>query len=394
MSEDLPPIDFDDEFVEDYEVENEKFIRSRIKTNVTTGIKIKRMIFWILYIMVFYFFGSWNSAYGNFLMLNGSDRIDGMKFLMGFLILVISSNIAGPIAGGMGALLGDLIFQIVTIKSIKIEYLLFAVLVGVAAGLFRFNKEETLKKMKVMRVFYTMVGVAVASLGLFFLIMWIRNPGMNWETASGTAFQFNTLQFFFSEIVTFLFFGPILIAILDRVLRWASNPEGIAYRFFFTHHYEEKADHAIPLDFGGYHFFVCTRCSGTVSGILLMVFIDYVLLAYNNNVEIISPTVAFILCIVFTLPALADWGTQKLLLRTSNDTIRLITGLFLGAAIHLLTLSVVDYTVGVIIVLVVSFGAFILMFILGNRKLRSSFLKDMEKAIVDKNHDSDEVSEN
>ena len=126
--------------------------------------------------------------------------------------------------------------------------------------------------MKVMKMFYSLVGVIVISLGVMFLVAWIQYPGIDWNSELGSALKTNYTRLLFSELVSFLFLGPITIAILDRVLKWASNPDGIVYKFFFTHHYEEQADHAIPLDLGGYQFFLCTRCTGTVSGIIFMVF--------------------------------------------------------------------------------------------------------------------------
>ncbi len=339
MSEDEEEYEYGTISDEEIEDEGEALVLSRIHYNLTTLQKIKRIGFWALYIMAFYYFASMNSGYLNFLEVTGIERVESrVKFFVGLLVLVVCGNIAGPIAGGIGALLGDLIYQLTTIKTVRPEYLLIAVLIGAGLGIFRFDKDETLKQMKVMKLFYSLVGISIVSLGLMFLIAWIRYPGLSLDSEIGKALQFNYIQFFFSELLTYLFFGPLLIALLDRLLRWASNPEGIAYRFFFTHHYEEQADHAIPLDFGGYQFFVCTRCSGTVSGIIFMVFIDYSMLQFFGY-EIIHPTVALILCIVFTLPALADWGTQKMQYRTSNDIIRLVTGMFLGAAIHLLVLA-------------------------------------------------------
>ncbi|MHA1110076.1 MAG: DUF2085 domain-containing protein [Promethearchaeota archaeon] len=389
MSEKEEEYEYDTISDEEIEGDEEALVRSRIHYDLTILQKIKRIAFWALYIMAFYYFASMNSGYLNFLEVTGTERVESrVKFLMGLLVLVVFGNIAGPIAGGIGALLGDLVYQLATIKRVRPEYLLIAVLLGAGSGIFRFNKDETLKQMKVMKLFYSLVGASLVSLGFMFLIAWIRYPTINWDLEIGKALQFNYIQFFFSELLTYLFFGPLLIALIDRVLRWASNPEGIAYRFFFTHHYEEQADHAIPLDFGGYQFFVCTRCSGTVSGIIFMVFIDYSMLQFFGY-EIINPTVALIFCIVFTLPALADWGTQKMQYRTSNDIIRLITGLFLGAAIHLLVLAMEQYVVAVIIILVVSFTAFFIMFFLGNRRLRKMIFESFKKSYSEEKSEND-----
>lgn len=40
------------------------------------------------------------------------------------------------------------------------------------------------------------------------------------------------------------------------------------------------------------------------------------------------------LIVFLTLPAMIDWGTQKLSLRESINSIRLLTGFFLGVAIQ------------------------------------------------------------
>ena len=114
---------------EDLEDDVEEFIRERIPTKITTGRKIRQIVLWSLYIMAFYFFAARNSGYIYFLELTGSDQITRLQFLVGFLVIAVFGNIAGPISGGIGAFLGDLTFQLASIKTIRAEYLIIATLI-------------------------------------------------------------------------------------------------------------------------------------------------------------------------------------------------------------------------------------------------------------------------
>jgi uncharacterized membrane protein len=165
----------------------------------------------------------------------------------------------------------------------------------------------------------------------------VAYPSFDWSDVNGQICLRNLLQFLISEIISFLFFTPIIIVLVDYVLRKGANQFGCVYRIPLAHHSEFESDHAVPVNIGGYNIFFCTRCSGMLTGILIGVFIEsFLFLAYRFTIE---PGIAKILMIVLPIPGLIDWGTQRLGYRKSTDISRIITGLSIGFALHMTTLT-------------------------------------------------------
>ncbi|MHA1728838.1 MAG: DUF2085 domain-containing protein [Promethearchaeota archaeon] len=330
--------------------------QDRIRPNKSKGEIIINEFIRIFFIILAYFFGNISSGYLFFLehSYDTINQIQIFQFLTGSLILVVLANIWGPIAGGIGGFLGDLIYQFASIHSIKWEFTLIAIFIGLLAGFPRYDKDETLPNLKIMKYFYSLVAGTIFS--VFFLFLNNINPAVY-------------ITFFISELISFVFLGPLVIVLLDIILKNTANKYGIIYKIILTHHYELDSDHAVPINIGGYNIFVCTRCAGTITGILIGIFIETFL--YFSSGIIIRPFFAFLLCIIMPLPGLIDWGTQKLIYRRSNDNLRIITGVLLGIAMHMLRF-VKEYILGVFLLLLIYFGIFFGISVLGSKKINKN----------------------
>jgi len=111
-----------------------------------------------------------------------------------------------------------------------------------------------------------------------------------------------------------------------------------------------------------------------VIGIILSVFFTYLYQLIVN--QQFSSELAFIVIIICPIPGLIDWGTQKLLLRTSTTESRLFTGFIIGIALHFLSFTREYYFLTLVIV-TVYFGIFFLFFFFGQKKL----LKELDKEL-------------
>jgi uncharacterized membrane protein len=80
---------------------------------------------------------------------------------------------------------------------------------------------------------------------------------------------------------------------------------------------------------------LCARCTGIVLGFVLLRS-GTVLFAASFALPAIT---GVILAFSFALPSIIDWLTSKLHLRHSNNTARMLTGIFEGVGIGLLSLT-------------------------------------------------------
>ena len=82
--------------------------------------------------------------------------------------------------------------------------------------------------------------------------------------------------------------------------------------------------------------------------------------------------------IIIPLIALADWGTQRLLLRKSSTESRLITGFLLGVAWRLV-LYTERYYLLMMIIISIYFGVLFFLIYLGNRKMIKQVRGDLNQ---------------
>ncbi|MDH5791764.1 MAG: DUF2085 domain-containing protein, partial [Candidatus Bathyarchaeota archaeon] len=91
------------------------------------------------------------------------------------------------------------------------------------------------------------------------------------------------------------------------------------FSLLIEHHPPWQRDRCLSLSLKGRRVYLCARCSGTVLGFVAG---SIIVLGYPSLYSVV----------LLALPALIDWGTQKLCLRESTNMIRVLTGFSLGLA--------------------------------------------------------------
>ena len=98
--------------------------------------------------------------------------------------------------------------------------------------------------------------------------------------------------------------------------------------------------HWITLDVFGIRFRLCARCTGYALGFLaLTAVLSLQGLQFFGS---LSSLHQILVCLIMLAPLTLDWMTQSWGLRESNNSLRLLTGLFLGSGVSLF--SLVDAT--------------------------------------------------
>lgn len=343
--------------------------RDRIKEKRTIINKFKNSLLKILFTIIFYYFCSKASGYLFFLQpADIGIPIPNFQFLTGLLMLSILSQIWGFVIGGIGGLLGDIIYQFASNHTIYWEYTVVIVIIGIASGLFPYQKEKIHDKRILIKIFYALVLGIVFSIFIQYFAIDLFYPSLNWSSLTGQIALRNIIQFMVSEIISFLFITPLFILVTDLILKRTANQFGCIYRILLTHHSEFESDHAIPINIGGYNIFFCTRCTAMFTGIIIGLFIESLLiLGFNITID---PNIALLSMIFLPIPGFIDWGTQKLGYRKSSDTSRVITGLLLGITLHLTTLTEKGDITPFLIILVY-FLIFSLLIYFGNKKSKN-----------------------
>jgi len=314
-------------------------LEHRLKKNKTKLNYFKNQLIRIFFIIVFYYFSSKMSGYLAFLeAFPNKFKILNFQFFTGILVLILLSNLWGSIVGSIGGLIGELIYQFISIHFIIWPHLLIITLIGFMSGLIKYNKDTFIRKLYIMRFFYIIIITMFASLLLLliFTFIYIKDFSFDINSPAGSIVLFNNIQFLISFIISCMFLSPLIILAIDRFLKFSSNQFGNIYLIPFTHHTIYDSDHAIPIYIGGYNFFVCTRCTGMIIGIIIGLFIQSVLkLGFYIDMD---PNLVFLLTLLSPIPGIIDWGVQKLGFIKSNDYKRILTGILVGMAIHFLTL--------------------------------------------------------
>ncbi|MHA1820830.1 MAG: DUF2085 domain-containing protein [Promethearchaeota archaeon] len=286
------------------------------------------------FIVIFYFFGS--SASGYLLFLEQSPDlarpISIFQILLGYLIISVMANLWGVRPGLIGGSIGEILYQIASIHTIKPDFLIILLLVVIFSAIIPYNKDKFIPKLHVMRLFYSLAALSILLPIMAYILPHIFYS-FNMENPQTLVYLKDMIIFSFSIIINIIFSVPIIIVIIDRVLKKSANEKDIVYKVILTHHYELDSDHALPIKFDGYYVFVCTRCTGMVSGILFNNLMAYFLIFSRGS--FISPLTAFTIVAILPILGIIDWGTQKLGFRKSNDYTRVITGFLLGIALDM-----------------------------------------------------------
>ena len=135
---------------------------------------------------------------------------------------------------------------------------------------------------------------------------------------------------------------------------------GEFYNQLFTHHSLEEDDHTIVIIIGKVRFYLCTRCTAMIFGILITIFLSSIAL-YEFNLPI-SSKLALILVIILPIFPLTDWGLQAVLIRKATTVSRLITGFILGIAMQKLAFMNNEYVVFEIIIVLCYLLIFVVLY--------------------------------
>ena len=117
-----------------------------------------------------------------------------------------------------------------------------------------------------------------------------------------------------------------------------------------------------------------------VIGIIISVFFTHLFQLIVNPQ--FSSELALLVIIIFPIPGLIDWGTQKLLLRTSTTESRLLTGFIIGIALHFISFTR-DYYFLTLVMVTIYFGIFFLFFYFGQKKLVKELNKELNPVSPD-----------
>lgn len=97
-----------------------------------------------------------------------------------------------------------------------------------------------------------------------------------------------------------------------------------AVHLFVSHHEPPFMSRCWHFTVRGHTLHVCARCSALILGIITVFTIQFFIL-YTE----VTP-LTFFFAFLISLPAAIDWSTQTLEIRESRNSIRALTGFFLG----------------------------------------------------------------
>jgi uncharacterized membrane protein len=181
------------------------------------------------------------------------------------------------------------------------------------------------------------------------------------------------LKFFLEALLSVIIVVPILLVIYDKVL--ASNERHLYY-LGLTHHPLSASDHTFYFQFGRTKLYLCSRCSGMILGIIMSFF--FTRLVQQIFETKFSSEVAILITIIFPIPGLIDWGTQKLSSRTSTTESRLLTGFIIGVAAHFISFTGEYYFLTIFIV-TLYFVILIILIFFSQKKLIRELNKELTR---------------
>jgi uncharacterized membrane protein len=128
---------------------------------------------------------------------------------------------------------------------------------------------------------------------------------------------------------------------------------------FFYH----KKIHAFKVQLDDITYYVCARCSGLYLGIFLGFPISFVMLVFFPLFYSLGDMGTTLVAIMFSLPAILDWTTQRLALRESRNGIRFWTAMPAGFALSWYLISPVSFLVKIPVMIMVLLFLVVFFFI-------------------------------
>ncbi|MBN1802534.1 MAG: DUF2085 domain-containing protein [Candidatus Lokiarchaeota archaeon] len=334
-------------------------------------------------IMVYFYLSEMFGSISAFFRDNPQFSINIVISTIGFAFLAI---LAGGIHGFISGFFGELLVQRAFYGTIDFSWCVIVAVLGLICGLYRYKPE---RKNKLKALFYTF-------LCLFFAIL-ITTIALITFTALSTSTLINPysllinfgFKYFLTLLVSIMIFVPLLLVAYD----WGfSNKERNIIHEFLTHHAnnEEGLKHAFYFQFGRTRIFLCSRCSGVILGIIFSSFVfHFIDMIYQFE---ISPEFAIIFCSLAPIPVFLDWGSQKMLLRTSNTKYRLLTGVILGFSMYAITFTR-KYFLILLLVVMIYFVILFVLFFFGQKKAFRIYNQEFEEGLLKDTDSEDDTHE-
>ncbi|MHA1235061.1 MAG: DUF2085 domain-containing protein [Promethearchaeota archaeon] len=270
-------------------------------------------------------------------------------FSVSLLILAFFSVLSGPLPAFFAGFLGELVYQIAFYHTIYIDWCFIVAIYGSLAGIYKY---KPLKYQNIKKIFYSIVILVINSIIATILVVTATMLFHSSALPLTELFSNFGLKFFIQTLTSVIILVPILLIIFDKIF----------------------SDHTFYFQFGRTKIYFCSRCSGMIIGIIISVFFTHLFQMIVNPQ--FSSELAFLIIIIFPIPGLIDWGTQKLLLRTSTTESRLFTGFIIGIALHFISFTR-EYYAYTLILVTVYFGIFFLFFYFGQKKLLRELNKEL-----------------
>jgi len=291
-----------------------------------------------------------------------------LVFGVSLLVFTFFSILSGPIQAFIAGFIGELIIQLAFYKTIYFDWCFFVAIFGFIAGIYKY---KPLKYQKLKSVFFTFLVLVINSVIVMFLLtlsqVLFYSPSLQFEILI-INFGF---KFFLQAIFSAVIIVPILLFIYDKAL---ASTERHLYYLLLTHHPVSASDHTFYFQFGRTKIYLCSRCSGMIIGIIISAFLTH-LVQLILNVQLSSELALFVI-IIFPIPGLIDWGTQKLLFRKSTTESRLFTGFIIGVAFHFISFTGEYYFLTLMIV-PFYFSILVILIFLGQKKLIRELNKEL-----------------
>jgi len=306
----------------------------------------------ITYVYISEAFGSIST----FFIKNTNFSID---FSITLLLFTFFSILAGPFHGLIDGFISEILFQLAFYHSIYYEWCIIVSILGLLVGIYKY---KPLKYHEAMKVYYSFLALIIISFVLMGIIILFQNSFYPGQFSLEMLIINYGFKFLVQALLSIVFLVPILLFLYDRIF---ATKEKHLYYMLLTHHPISASDHTFILTFGRTKIYFCSRCSGVIIGGLIAMFLTHLLeKIYNTE---FSGEIALLLCIIFPIPGLIDWGTQRLLLRKSTTKSRLFTGFIIGNALHFMSFTY-KYYFFTILLLIIYFTIFGLLVYLGNKK--------------------------
>ncbi len=350
--------------------------------NMSTVKKEKRDIYRFIFlnllisffiIMIYFYLSEMFGSISTFFRYSPSFSIN---IIISMLVFAFLAVLAGGLHGFVGGFFGELLVQVAFYSTIDLTWCFIIAILGLICGIYRYKLERS-KKLKTLFYIFLCLFMAI----IITTVLLIAFTALKFlTTISPYSLLINFgFKYFINSLVSILIFVPIFLVAYDRGF---SNKERNIIKEFFTHHAntEEGLKHAFYFKFGRTKIFFCSRCSGVILGIIFSSFFFHLMdLIYHFE---ISPEFALILCSLTPIPVFIDWGTQKLMFRTSNTKYRLLTGTILGFSMFTITYTRA-YLIFLLVIVTIYFVILFGLFYFGQKKAFRIFNQEFEKGIID-----------